>query len=107
MRRPPEVACVSGYVLSVDADFDLDDIWEYIASDHIDAADRWIERLFDAFEVLGQTPGMGHRREDLNLYPVLFWQLGAYLITSSFTAQSTCPSRLWRLRRFPVTFLRS
>ena len=29
---------MSGYVLSVDADFDLDDIWEYIAADSIDAA---------------------------------------------------------------------
>jgi plasmid stabilization system protein ParE len=40
---------VSGYVLSVDAGFDLDEIWEYIAADNIDAADRWIAKLFDAF----------------------------------------------------------
>jgi len=33
---------VSGYVLSADADFDLDEIWEYIAADNLDAADRWI-----------------------------------------------------------------
>ncbi|MGA2596620.1 MAG: type II toxin-antitoxin system RelE/ParE family toxin [Bryobacteraceae bacterium] len=46
----------------------------------IDAADRWIGKLFDAFEALGQTPGMGHRREDLTRYPVLFWPVGAYLI---------------------------
>ena len=64
---------MSGYILSVDADFDLDDIWEYIAADSVDAADRWIEKLFDAFEALGRMPGMGHPREDLTLYPVLFW----------------------------------
>jgi plasmid stabilization system protein ParE len=29
------------------------------------------EKLFDAFEALGQTPGMGHRREDLTEYPGL------------------------------------
>jgi plasmid stabilization system protein ParE len=68
------------YVLGVDADFDLDDIWEYIASDSIEAADRWIGKLFDAFEALGQTPAMGHRREDLTSYPVLFWPVGAYLV---------------------------
>jgi hypothetical protein len=28
---------VTGYILSVDADIDLDDIWEYIAGDIIDA----------------------------------------------------------------------
>jgi plasmid stabilization system protein ParE len=32
-------AGVSGYILSVDADLDLDDIWEYIAADTVDAAD--------------------------------------------------------------------
>jgi plasmid stabilization system protein ParE len=48
---------VTGYVLSVDADLDLDDIWEYIARDNIDAADRWIAKLFDAFEALGRDSG--------------------------------------------------
>jgi plasmid stabilization system protein ParE len=71
---------VSGCVLSVDAEFDLDDIWEYIAADNIAAADRWIEKLFDTFESLGRTPGMGHRREDLTSYSVLFWPVGAYLV---------------------------
>lgn len=71
---------MNGYVLSADADFDLDAIWECIAADNIAAADRWVGKLFDAFEALGQTPGMGHRREDLTLYPVLFWPVGAYLI---------------------------
>jgi len=51
-----------------------------IAADNIDAADRWVEKLFDAFEALGQMPGMGHRREDLTSCPVLFWPVGAYLI---------------------------
>jgi hypothetical protein len=30
---------VSGYILSIDADFDLDEIWEFIAADEIDAAE--------------------------------------------------------------------
>ncbi len=71
---------MSGYILSVESEFDLDDIWEYIAVDSIDAADNWIAKLFDAFESLGKTPGMGHRREDLTPYPVLFWPVGEYLI---------------------------
>ena len=71
---------MSGYVLSADADVDLDQIWEYIAAENIEAADRWIGKLFDAFEALEQTPGMGHKREDLTVYAVLFWPVGAYLI---------------------------
>jgi toxin ParE1/3/4 len=64
---------VSGYVLSKDADLDLNEIWEYIAQDNIDAADRWIAKLFDAFDALALNPGMGHARRDLTLLPVLFW----------------------------------
>ena len=71
---------MNGYVLSADADFDLDEIWEYIAADNLDAADRWIGKLFDAFKALGAKPGLGHRREDLTPFPVLFWPVGAYLI---------------------------
>lgn len=67
-------------VLSIGAELDLDEIWEYIAQDNIDAADRWIAKLFDAFDALAQNPGMGHKREDLTAYPVFFWPVGAYLI---------------------------
>jgi plasmid stabilization system protein ParE len=74
------------YVLSTEAELDLDDIWEYIAQDSIDAADRWIGKLFDAFDALAGTPGMGHKREDLTAYPVLFWPVGAYMII--YRAQS-------------------
>jgi plasmid stabilization system protein ParE len=71
---------VSGYILSVDAECDLQDIWEYIASDSIDAADRWILRLYGAFEALSRSPAMGHRREDVTDYDVRFWAVGKYLI---------------------------
>ena len=56
------------------------DIWEYIAQDNVDAADRWIEKLFNAFEAIGNAPGIGHKREDLTGHPVLFFPVGAYLI---------------------------
>jgi plasmid stabilization system protein ParE len=71
---------VSGYVLSKDADLDLDQIWDFIAQDNIEAADRWIATLFDAFDALALNPGMGHARRDLTLSPVLFWPVGAYII---------------------------
>jgi plasmid stabilization system protein ParE len=68
------------YVLGLDAELDLDEIWEYIAQDNIQAADRWIAKLFEAFDALARTPGMGHKREDLTTLPILFWPVGAYLI---------------------------
>ena len=71
---------MSDYVLGPGADLDLDDIWEYIAADSVDAADQWIAKLFDAFEAIRRMPGIGHKREDLTAYPVLFWTVGSYLI---------------------------
>jgi plasmid stabilization system protein ParE len=68
------------YVLSVGTELDLDEIWEYIAHDNINTADRWIGKLFDAFEAIARNPGIGHTRQDLTDYPVLFWPVGAYLI---------------------------
>jgi plasmid stabilization system protein ParE len=50
---------VTRYILSEDADRDLDGIWDYIAEDNIDAADQWIGKLFDAFDAIGKTPGIG------------------------------------------------
>jgi plasmid stabilization system protein ParE len=46
---------MSGYVLSAGADLDLDDIWEYIAADSVDAADSWIGKLFDGLEIVPVT----------------------------------------------------
>jgi plasmid stabilization system protein ParE len=68
------------YVLSSAAEMDLEAIWDYIAQDSLDAADRWSEKLFEAFDVLDRNPGLGHKREDLTSLPVLFWPAGAYLI---------------------------
>ena len=46
---------MSGYLLSADADLNLAEIWEYIAGDNIDDADRWSGKLFDAFEALARN----------------------------------------------------
>ncbi|MGA7078538.1 MAG: type II toxin-antitoxin system RelE/ParE family toxin [Terriglobales bacterium] len=73
-------------VLSEDAERDLDNIWDYIAEDNIDAADQWIDKLFDAFDAIGNMPGIGHKREDLTAYPVLFWPVGAYLVIYRVTS---------------------
>jgi plasmid stabilization system protein ParE len=75
------------YVLSEDADRDLEGIWDYIAEDNVDAADRWIGKLFDVFDAIGATPGIGHKREDLTARPVLFWPVGSYLVIYRATSR--------------------
>jgi plasmid stabilization system protein ParE len=71
---------MSGYVLGREAEGDLDDIWDYIAKDSVDAADRVIAQFFEAFDALARNPSMGHKRPDLTQSPVLFWPLGNYLV---------------------------
>lgn len=69
------------FVVSPEAAQDLDDIWIYIAADNLDAADRFLEKLYDQMIALNETQGMGHRREDLAEHrPLLFWPVGNYLI---------------------------
>lgn len=81
------------YVLSEDADHDLNTIWDYIAADSVDDADRWIGKLFEAFDSIGNAPGIGHKRSDLTALPVLFWPVGTYLVIYRATFR---PLRLWQ-----------
>jgi antitoxin ParD1/3/4/toxin ParE1/3/4 len=71
---------MSRYHLGRLAERDLDYLWEYIAQDSVQAADRQITEIFEAFEALARNPGMGHKREDLTNFPVLFWPVGNYLV---------------------------
>lgn len=71
---------MSEYVLAADALVDLEEIWEYIAADSVDAADWWAEELFAAFEMIARMPGLGHSRDDLTSHSVRFWTVGAHLI---------------------------
>jgi plasmid stabilization system protein ParE len=71
---------LSAYKVSADAWADLGAIWDYIAEDSADAADRWIARLFDAFELIGSNPCVGHVRRDLTLRDVRFWSVARYVI---------------------------
>ena len=69
------------FVLSPAAAQDLEDIWEYVAFDSIEAADRLITKLHHQVRALAAMPGMGHRRPDLaDDRPILFWPVGSYLI---------------------------
>ena len=71
---------MSRYILGRDSEQDIDALWEYIAKDSLQAADRLIAEIFDAFESLARNPGIGHKREDLTKLPVLFWPVGNFLI---------------------------
>ena len=68
------------YILGPDALRELNDIWDYIAADNLDAANQFTDTLFAAFERLAEMPGLGQTRADLTDRPLRFWPVGAYLV---------------------------
>jgi toxin ParE1/3/4 len=68
------------YRISKRADADFDEIWNYIAQDNPEAADRVENSLHAAIRLLARMPGMGHRRNDVSNPIYRFWAVGAYVI---------------------------
>ena len=71
---------MSAYVLHPRVWEDLRELWEFIAEDNPDAADRVEEELFAAFELLAKQPGIGHSRPDITTGALRFWTVRRYLV---------------------------
>src|SRR5512135_821128 len=44
---------------------DILDIWDHIAEDSLDQADRWVDKLDEKFRLIATQPLMGRARDDL------------------------------------------
>ncbi len=51
--------------ISPRASSDLIEIWSYIADDSVANADAFIDKLYQAIQVLARQPGSGRHREEL------------------------------------------
>jgi plasmid stabilization system protein ParE len=71
---------MSEFVLHPQAYTDLEEIWEYIAADNLDAADRTREEIYQAIQSLVPFPYIGHSRPDLTAKPLRFQSIGEYVI---------------------------
>jgi toxin ParE1/3/4 len=71
---------VSPFEVSPEALEDLLSIWEFVAEDNRDAANRILRDFNDAFRLLANMPGLGHRRTDLTKRDLRFWTVYSYLI---------------------------
>jgi len=71
---------MTGYDFHPEARHDLDEIWDFIRGDNLDAADRLIAEIFAAIDALVPFPGQGHRRPDLTSRPLRFILVREYLI---------------------------
>jgi plasmid stabilization system protein ParE len=66
-----------------EARLDLDEIWEFIRTDNLDAADRVIAEVLAAVDALVPFPDQGHKRPDLTSRPLRFILVREYLIAYS------------------------
>jgi plasmid stabilization system protein ParE len=52
---------------------DIDAAVAFIAEKSMQAAERFVDEIYDAFDMLARNPNLGHRRSDLTSLPVFFW----------------------------------
>jgi plasmid stabilization system protein ParE len=78
------------YLFHPEAALDIDQIWEFIARDSLDSADRVIGEIETVLEKALLLPSMGHLRPDLSSRPLRFLHVREYLI--SYAVEE---SRLW------------
>lgn len=71
---------MTGYDFHPEAAIDLDEIWDFIAEDSLDAADRVVEDILARIDKLVPFPDQGHKRPDLTSRPLRFTVVHEYLI---------------------------
>ena len=80
---------ISGFELTPQAINDIDHIWNYIASDSPDAADRVEAEIVTTCRRLTKHPLIGTRRQDITRLTVRFRALPKFpQITSSYIART-------------------
>jgi plasmid stabilization system protein ParE len=82
---------MTGYELHPEARLDLDEIWEFICADSLDAAERLIAEILARVEGLIAIPDQGHQRPDLTSRPLRLAIVRDYLIAYA-PEESRCGS---------------
>jgi len=71
---------MSGFVFHPEALADLEEIWEFIADESLEAADRVLDEIREVVHSLVTFPRMGHIRADLTSRPLRFHPVREFLI---------------------------
>jgi plasmid stabilization system protein ParE len=69
---------MSKYVLTPIAKADIIDLWTYIAQDSEESANRVEQAIYEACDLLAESPMMGHTRKEFTSRDLLFWTLTRY-----------------------------
>ncbi len=69
------------FILSSPASQDLEELLGYVLENSGEERARHVaDRIQEAFQLLADNPGLGHRREDLTSSPVRFYSVWSWLI---------------------------
>jgi plasmid stabilization system protein ParE len=71
---------MSAYVLTEEAERDLNEIWDYIANESIEQADAVAAEIREALTLLASAPGIGHRRADVRDGRYRFWRANRFIV---------------------------
>ena len=71
---------MGGYILSNEAEADLNSILDFIATDSIQSALKVHDRFLEVFRMIGENPNVGHYREDLTTRAVRFFPVYSFMI---------------------------
>ncbi len=71
---------MSAYILTEEAEHDLNEIWDYIADQSIEQANAVAAEIREALDLLASAPGIGHRREDVKDGRYRFWRANRFII---------------------------
>jgi len=85
---------MSAFELSPRARIDLLEIWERIARDDIDTADRVVAKIEDTIRLIASRPRMGHPRRELLPDRFLFHSVYSWQI---IYAPDSLPLRVYRI----------
>jgi plasmid stabilization system protein ParE len=66
------------YRLTPKAVDDLDDIWNYVAADSVDSANRVESAIFKACQSVARFPQLGSKRAEITSLRVRFWVVPRY-----------------------------
>lgn len=90
-----------GYRIAARAKKELAEIHAYISADSVDAADRFLDQLYDSFELLGASPELGTLRPNYRPTNLRTFSVRRYVIAYRFTknvvefcVSSTAPATL-------------
>jgi plasmid stabilization system protein ParE len=92
---------MTGYDFHPEARFDLDEIWQFIRADNLDAADRVIAEILAAIRALVPFPNAGHKRPDLTGRPLRFIVVREYLIAYALEEKPLWVIAIMHGRRSP------